>query len=148
MRSVLIFCLALFFAPPAQAVSKVENVSDPASAAVNAIRARHGLPALRSEARLSNAAAAHAADMIRKRFFSHTGSDGSSIGERARDQDYRFCMISENIAKGHPRMEQVLAAWMRSPGHRRNILHADARDFALVRGSGNVWVMMLGGAGC
>ena len=148
MHSVLIFCLSVFLAPVVQAQDRVENFDIPATAAVNAIRARHGLPALRPEDRLARAAAVHAADMRRKRYFSHTGSDGSTIGNRARRQGYGPCVIAENIAKGHPKLDQVLSAWMGSRGHRRNILNADVTDFALVRGSGNIWVMMLGRPGC
>lgn len=148
MRFVLIFCLALGFAPPVGASGKVENVGDVAMAKVNAIRARKGLAALRPDDKLTSAAETHARDMIRRSFFSHTGSDGSTIGNRARTHGYGPCVIAENIAKGHPRLDQVLAAWMGSRGHRRNILHADVTEFALVRGSGNVWVMVLGRDGC
>lgn len=148
MRLVLIFCLALGFAPPAGASGNVENVSGAAMARVNAIRAGKGLPVLRSDDKLTRAAGSHAKDMIRKRFFSHTGSDGSTVGRRARSQGYGPCVIAENIAKGHPRLSQVLSAWMGSRGHRRNILHAEVTEFALVRGSGNVWVMVLGRDGC
>lgn len=148
MRFVLIFCLALGFAPPVGASSKVENVGDVAAAQVNAIRARKGLPALRPDDKLVRAAETHAKDMIRKRFFSHTGSDGSTIGNRARKQGFGSCVIAENIAKGHPTLDQVLAAWMKSKGHRRNILHPEVTEFALVRGSGDIWVMMLGKPGC
>ncbi len=148
MRFVLIVCLALGVAPPVGASGKVENVGDVAATQVNAIRARKGLPALRPDDKLTRAAETHARDMIRKSFFSHTGSDGSTIGNRARTHGYGPCVIAENIAKGHPRLDQVLAAWMGSRGHRRNILHADVTEFALVRGSGNVWVMVLGRDGC
>ena len=149
MRIVLIFCLSVFLAPVVQAQGSVSKTSTHLpTAAVNAIRARHGLPSLRPEDRLARAAAAHATDMRRKRYFSHTGSDGSTIGNRARRQGYGPCVIAENIAKGHPKLDQVLTAWMGSRGHRRNILNADVTDFALVRGSGNIWVMMLGRPGC
>ncbi len=148
MRHILIFCLALVCALPVQARSGVENVSDPATDLVNAIRAQNGLPGLRAEDRLAMAAATHAQDMIRKGFFGHTLSNGSTIGNRARQQSYGPCVISENIAKGHPDLKQVLRAWMNSRGHRRNILHADVVDFGLVRGGDNIWVMMLGRSGC
>ncbi len=148
MRHILIFCLALVFALPVQARGGVEDVSDPATDLVNAIRAQNGLPGLRAEERLAMAAATHAQDMIRKGFFGHTGSNGSSIGKRAQQQRYGPCVISENIAKGHPDLKQVLRAWMNSRGHRRNLLNAQVTDFALVRGRGDVWVMMLGRPGC
>ena len=33
----------------------------------------------------------------------------------------------ENIAAGYPTAEEVVAAWMSSPGHRANILNANYR---------------------
>jgi uncharacterized protein YkwD len=35
---------------------------------------------------------------------------------------YRFERAGENVAAGQPTVESVMAAWMRSPGHRRNVL--------------------------
>lgn len=37
---------------------------------------------------------------------------------------------------------------MASPGHRRNILDGEVTEFGLVRGPGDLWVMVLGRAGC
>ena len=148
MRAFFLLIIPLLFAQPAFAASAVENVSAPATAAVNEIRAQHGIAAIKPNRKLSRAAEIHTKDMIRKGFFSHTGSDGSTIGTRARSQKYRFCVISENIAQGHAGIEQVLGAWMTSPGHRRNLLNPEVTEFALVRGDGNIWVMMLGRSGC
>ena len=149
MRLLLVLCLAFtLVTPPVSARGSTENVSAPAVAAVNKLRARHGRTALRAEPRLARAAASHADDMARKRFFSHTGSNGSTVGNRARAHEYGPCVIAENIAKGHPRLDLVLRDWMRSRGHRRNILNAEVTDFAIVRGRDNLWVMMLGRPGC
>lgn len=148
MRSILIFAIAVCFAPLVQAQGAIENLSGVATNAVNAIRAQHGLAALRADKKLTRASAVHAEDMVKKGFFSHTGSNGSTIGKRARKQRYKFCVISENIAKGQKDLDQVLASWMGSPGHRQNILNAEVTEFALVRGSGDIWVMMLGRSGC
>ncbi len=148
MRILLIFCLTLLVAPPAMAKRAVENLSAPATAAVNAIRAEHGRAALRADDKLTRAAKAHARDMVRKGFFSHAGSDGSTTGARARAQNYGYCVIAENIAKGHLGLDEVLTSWMQSKGHRQNILNADVTEFALVRGRGDIWVMVLGASGC
>ena len=148
MRAILILCLSLVFAPPAFAKKNVQNVSEPAAVSINAVRAKHGQMALSPSEKLTRAAKVHAEDMIRKGFFSHTGSDGSTIGTRAAAQGYGYCVIAENIAKGHLDVKDVLTAWMKSKGHRRNILNAEVTEFALVRGQGDVWVMVLGRPGC
>ncbi|MFD0857779.1 CAP domain-containing protein [Roseovarius aquimarinus] len=125
-----------------------EDRSAAARAAVADIRSRHGLAPLDVSPRLVQAAAAHARDMQANGFFSHTGSNGSGIGDRARAAGYGFCFIAENIAKGQGSLAQVMEGWMGSTGHRRNILSEGAREFALVEEAGNIWVMVLGRPGC
>lgn len=81
---------------------------------VNEARARYGLPALKEDAHLTQAASVRAMEIARS--FSHTRPDGSSwstVSDRA---------FGENIAKGHNSADRVMAAWMSSEGHRANIL--------------------------
>jgi len=89
----------------------------------NAERTRAGLPPLRLATKLSQAAQRHAEDMVRNRFFSHTGSNGSTLGDRARAVGYNYSMVGENIAAGGATPAATLRQWMNSPGHRRNILN-------------------------
>lgn len=91
----------------------------------NAERQRAGLPPLRFSAQLGRAAQSHAADMVARRFFSHTGSNGSSTVERATAVGYRYSFLGENIAAGAATPEDTIRQWMQSPGHRRNILDAN-----------------------
>ena len=114
--------------------------------AVNTIRAEHGKPALNYDKRLYRAARAHNSDMIKKGFFSHTGSNGSSVGSRVTDQGFKWCYVSENIAKGQTSLTQVMQSWMNSPGHRKNILSDQAQAFGLQynpKDGNNSWVMVL-----
>ncbi len=147
MRLIITICLALIAAASAQAQS-AEDISAASSAQVADIRARNGLPPLSVSSALTQAAAAHARDMQANGFFSHTGSDGSGIGDRAHAAGYGFCFIAENIAQGQSSFNQVMEGWMASTGHRRNILSDGAREFAMVRTGGNIWVMVLGRSGC
>ena len=118
--------------------------ADPATlAAINSSRAAQGRSALDYSPRLEAVARAHGEDMARKGFFSHTGSDGSEIGQRLSRGGYTFCFGAENIALGQPSLEVVMASWMKSPGHRRNILSRKAKDVGLARVTGNYWVMVL-----
>lgn len=150
MRFVTALCVFLVAAlPPGPgAAQQVVDVTPAAAAPMAQIRAAAGLPVLGANDKLTKAAAAHARDMAANGFFSHKGSDGSSIGDRARMARYGFCFIAENIAKGQGSLDEVLTGWMASEGHRRNILSANASEFALVRGEGALWVMVLGRPGC
>lgn len=90
----------------------------------NAERVQAGCPALRLDTRLRLAARRHSADMARYGYFSHTGRDGSSPGDRIAAAGYPSNVgWAENIAFGYSTPQAVVAAWMRSEGHRRNILN-------------------------
>ncbi len=90
----------------------------------NQERARAGLPPLISDASLNAAALGHSRDMADHNFFDHTGSDGSSACGRMAAAGYSpIWTCGENIAAGYTTPEQVVAAWMNSPGHRANILN-------------------------
>ena len=85
-------------------------------------RARRGLPPLVPDERLDAAAQEHAEDMAARRRMSHRGSDGSSPFRRMERSDYRFRRAAENVAAGQRSVAEVMNDWMRSPGHRRNVL--------------------------
>lgn len=90
----------------------------------NRERVNRGLPALRSSNALNNACQSHANDMARNRFLSHTGSDGSNGGQRARRNGLGWSAWGENVAAGQRGSAEVVNAWMSSSGHRANILNA------------------------
>jgi uncharacterized protein YkwD len=108
-------------------------------------------PALQWNASLDRAAAGHSQDMAAKNYFSHTGADGRSVGDRAGAQGYAWRTVGENIAAGYPSVQAVIDGWMASDGHCRNILNPAFRDIgvACVRGAAgntypNYWTMVLG----
>ncbi|WP_239520591.1 CAP domain-containing protein [Pseudooceanicola aestuarii] len=91
-------------------------------AALNAARAGQGLSPLGSSTQADAAARLHARDMAVRGVLTHDGSAGSSVGDRMRAAGVNWCYVAENIAKGQPDVQRVVADWMASPGHRRNIL--------------------------
>lgn len=112
---------------------------------VNAFRAVEGEGTLRRNAKADAAALAHARDMARHGFFGHKGSNGSSVGGRLKVAGCRFTGAAENIAKGQRSDAEVVAAWVASPGHRRNMLAAyDQYGAARI---GDIWVLVLA-SGC
>ncbi|MCU0347073.1 MAG: CAP domain-containing protein [Saprospiraceae bacterium] len=98
---------------------------------------------VRWNAQLEKAALAHANDMRRHEFFSHTGSDGSSIGKRADRAGYQWRAVGENIAEGYGSFEATLLAWKDSPGHCRNLMNAGYDEMALAK-IGDLWVQDFG----
>ena len=115
--------------------------------AVNGHRGRASLRALAINARLARAARAHACDMALTGIRSHTGSNGSSVGDRISAQGYRFCSAAENVAWGQAGLPQAVGSWMNSSPHRANILNGTMRHVGLAGARGRngepVWVMVL-----
>jgi uncharacterized protein YkwD len=89
---------------------------------VNAERAKAGCGALASNATLLAVARAHSRDMGENRYFDHASQDGRSPFDRMRAAGYRGTRMGENIAAGQRTAAAVVASWMKSPGHRANIL--------------------------
>ena len=110
---------------------------------INAERARAGLSPVRVDPRLAAAALAHARDMDRNGYFSHTGQNGSNLRNRAVAGGYCRTGLAENIASGQRSEAQVFQSWLASAGHRRNMLRRSATDYGLGE-SGGKWVLMLG----
>lgn len=106
---------------------------------VNAERARYGLNALEADSTLNAAAALRAEEISRK--FSHTRPDGSKWSSVSRKA------YGENIARGQKTADKVMAAWLTSDGHRRNILRASFGSIGVscVKANGvYYWVQIFG----
>ncbi|SFO00629.1 Cysteine-rich secretory protein family protein [Roseovarius lutimaris] len=144
----LVAYVMMFALPMTSAQAQATDFGPASLDRVNAARAKSGRGAITLSPKLTRAAAAHARDMAENRYFGHTGANGSSIGDRVGRQQYRFCFVAENIAKGQGTLDEVLRGWMASPGHRQNMLHKSAAEYGLVRGPGSLWVMVLGRSGC
>ncbi|MBI6630097.1 CAP domain-containing protein [Pontibaca salina] len=118
------------------------------------IRMQNRLPGLKRSPRLDVAARRHATDMARNGFFSHQSPTTGAVGERVSASGYQWCFVAENIARGQRTEAVVLNSWLRSPGHRKNILSKRAEEFGFARASEPgaaqrpVWVMVLAGRRC
>ena len=139
MRSSFARRLAMLALVPA-ALFGVVSVATPAQAAApttvqlqsdivywtNQHRVKNGCAKLRLDANLARAARTHSAWMAKTAKFSHTGSGGSTFIARSKAAGYASA-LSENIAWGYRDGAAVVNAWMKSPGHRANILNCRAK---------------------
>lgn len=106
---------------------------------INAERRKRRLRPLRYNRRLATAASRHAGDMVRKRYFSHDSRDGHDFVDRIVGARYvrsrrQAWVLGENLAWGSGALSsprRIVRAWMRSPGHRRNILNRRYRDIGV-----------------
>ncbi|MEU0338566.1 CAP domain-containing protein [Streptomyces bobili] len=114
-------------------------------ALVNSERAKAGCSPVTLNAKLSQAAQAHSADMASHNTMSHTGSDGSDPGQRITRAGYLWSTYGENVAYGYSTPEQVMAGWMASAGHKRNILDCGFKEIGVgVAQPGNYWTQDFG----
>lgn len=97
----------------------------------NAEREKRGLRPLSFHPALMNSARWMAEDMAIKGYFDHRDSLGRGVGARAEAFGYDFRMVGQNIAAGHRTAEEVVDGWMKSPGHRANILRPEFREIGV-----------------
>lgn len=116
---------------PIESGSRSTSVIQEVVNIVNHERSRAGLSPLRMHSQLNAAAQAHSNDMARNNFMGHTGSDGSSMGDRIKRHGYNFRTAGENVAAGQRSPQDVMRSWMNSPGHRQNILNPNFRDIGV-----------------
>jgi uncharacterized protein YkwD len=129
--------------PPhdSKAVAVIEPLEQQVLALVNEARARgrrcgsHGVfapaPALRLEPLLMAAARAHAADQADRGIMSHQGSGGTTPSQRVLAHGYHWMTVGENVATGQQTANEVVLAWLNSPGHCRNILEPEFKDMGI-----------------
>ncbi|MGW6400332.1 CAP domain-containing protein [Streptomyces sp. NPDC055134] len=98
---------------------------------VNNERSKAGCSPLTMNAKLTKAAQDHSKDMASHGNMSHTGSDGSSPGDRITRAGYSWSSYGENVAYGYSTPEKVMAGWMSSPGHKRNILDCSFKEIGI-----------------
>lgn len=105
---------------------------------VNKERGKRGLKPLKLDRRLAKAARGHSNDMVQRRFFDHTAPGDVTFVERIQRQRYtagaRSWSVGENLAWGTGPLatpQRIVAGWMKSPGHRANILSKRFREIGI-----------------
>jgi uncharacterized protein YkwD len=104
----------------------------------NQIRERNGLPLLKGNTKLRRAAEGHSAEMVQKRYFDHTSPTGATMVDRILAAGYvradQGWVLGENLEWGTGNLSTprgALDAWMKSPGHRANILKRSYRQMGI-----------------
>jgi hypothetical protein len=90
----------------------------------NLERKKVGVAPLTLSRKLGKAAQNHAKDMANNNYFSHTGLNGSRFSERIKATGYDYSAVAENISAGRSTAENTIKGWMKSDGHRKNMLNA------------------------
>lgn len=131
-------------------LGNLDDIQDDVIRRTNKYRRKEGLRVLRADAQLSKAAQGHADDMDDVgRYLGHQSSDGRDFEARINEAGYDWRSIRENVASGQQSAKAVVRGWMKSPGHRANILSDDITEigvgFAVDDSSGmTYWVQKFG----
>lgn len=113
---------------------------------LNNVRLDNGAGTISYDARLAAAAQIHSNDQFNMGVMTHTGSDGSSVGDRVSDQGYNFSIVGENVARGYQTEESVMTGWTNSPDHHDNNIDPRFEDFGIAKagsGSQTYWTLVL-----
>ena len=113
---------------------------------LNQFRVQQGKGKVKCDLLGLKAARAHSQDMCNKGYFSHTGKNGSSPGQRLKAAGASFSSWGENIAKGYSTPQAAHKGWVNSPGHRSNMLNPSftrsAVGMVLCNGSTPYWTQV------
>jgi uncharacterized protein YkwD len=99
----------------------------------NAERTNAGLPTLRTSSRLMEAAQLHADQMARLGRLEHviSGAQYPRPEDRLAAAGYQWSSYAENIAMGQTSAAAAMDSWMRSSGHRANILSTSVTEIGI-----------------
>ena len=115
------------------------SYTDQVVSLTNAERAAAGCPALTVDGKLTAVAQAHSVDMAARGYFDHADREGHTPFDRMAAAGYVYRAAAENIAAGQRTPENVLEAWMNSPGHRANILNCALRQIGVGYATGGTY---------
>lgn len=128
MRLILVAAVASVLAlAPAAALATDDGTSQLIDH-VNAYRISQGLKPLTPEARLTAAAQSHAKAMATSDCFAHVCPNGTGLSDRLARAGYSYRVAAENIAAGMEKPKDVVNSWIKSGGHRRNMLLSEATE--------------------
>jgi uncharacterized protein (TIGR03000 family) len=112
----------------------LREISSAVVSETNRERKLAGCEPLVFNSKLASAAQKHADNMAKQRVLNHT-LDNQDFMERAAAEGYLFSAGGENIAEGAFSSFDVVGMWMRSPGHKKNMLSTDYSEI----GVGTAW---------
>lgn len=107
---------------------------------VNKIRRHHDLRRVDCSRAANDVAQAHSRQMARSNSMFHT----SNLYSRLRNRGLSPDTWGENVGYA-PRWWRVVTLWMRSPGHRHNMLERDFHRCGIgaKRGGGRMWLTLI-----
>ena len=104
----------------------------------NLKRQEHSLPPLQIDEKLSLAASEKAEDMLANQYWAHTSPDGTTPWNWIKGAGYNYSHAGENLARNYYTADSATEAWMKSPGHRANILDENYTEAGFATAEGQL----------
>lgn len=120
----------LFFVPRSAGQTSVKLNAKELIELTNAERLKNNLPMLSINAELNQAAGKKAGDIFKWQKFSHD-LPGQKFSDQVKAVGYEYSITGENLAEGFASAEAIIKAWMKSEGHRANILNSKYQEIGL-----------------
>lgn len=100
--------------------------------ATNRERIARDLPPLQVNTKLTESAMRKTNDMITRQYFEHDSPSGKGVADLGREVGYDYVVMGENLALGNfATSDDVVKAWMDSPGHRANMLSSNYQEIGV-----------------
>ncbi len=107
-------------------------------------------PALNWNSAVTEAARLESVWLQTNNAFTHVWPNGVGPAERLSMAQYAWSTYGENIAAGQSDIDEVMNAWIASPGHCANIMHAGVSDVGVAKIDGsasnsypNYWTLVV-----
>jgi len=117
-------------APPKKDEFKISAFEQEVIDLTNFERKKESLEPLKPQPLLFASARKHSANMAKQDKLDHT-LDEKTMKDRIVAENYKYARIAENIAMGQKTPKQVVEAWMKSEGHRKNILTPELTEIGI-----------------
>jgi len=115
---------ALHAQAPAGKKAELTPLEQQVLVGTNEERKKEGLPPFQADAQLTEIARAHSQNMAKQEKMMHN-LDGKTPFDRIKGTGYKYFFAGENIAAGDVPVDVIMNAWMKSEGHRKNIMHKE-----------------------
>lgn len=97
----------------------------------NSERLNAGLEIVRPNEELNQAALAKAADMFANNYWAHVSPKGTEPWSFISSSGYKYQHAGENLARDFSNPRDIVAAWMASPTHKKNLLDTRYKDIGI-----------------
>jgi hypothetical protein len=103
----------------------------------NQARKDAGLPELKLNNLLNQAAVGKANDMLSKEYFAHESPTNVTPWYWFKQAGYNYAYAGENLAMDFFTSEDTMKAWLASPSHKKNILNSNYKEIGIGIAKGN-----------